>query len=634
MRLISFAPAGFLAPVFLLAGCAGFTAAPGTVTSEIAALTGSVHGGQQPIAGALIALIAPGATGYGSAGTVLTSTTTDANGNFTLPRPYTCPSGNGLTYLLATGGNAGGGTNAAIAEAAVLGPCSSLTAATFISLSEVTTAAAAYVLAPFAATPASATAIGTSTGNALGLANAVGSAANLANSTTGRARITADLVGIVPPTTQLNTLADILAACINQGTAPSSTGTSTGACATLFTAATPTSGTAPTDTFQAALNIALHPSSNIPALYGLVTANAPYQPTLTAAPADFTLALGFNGGAITQGSGEIAVAIDASGNAWVTTGFYSSSVHSLTEISPAGVFLSGSTVSASSGFGNALLTNPVGLAIDQNGAVLVANNGGSDVLKFNPNGTLQATFTSANFSGPNGLAIDASGNSWIANFGGNKVVEILASGAEASTSPYTVQTGGVDLAINQKAVWETDYSNPGYVSRIDLTSHAVQNISTGGSNAGVALDTSNNVWVVTTGNGSIMKFSDAGAQLSPTNGYRADGSTHPQNIAIDGLGNAFAGTYLGNTAPGTVLEYSNTGTLLSPTTGFIASGLTPNLPLTPGGIAIDASGNVWLTGTDNQTAFPDYVTEIIGLAAPVVTPRSVATTNNTLGTRP
>ena len=360
-------PAALLAPLLLLAGCASFTAAPATAIWDSAALTGSVHGGQQPIAGAAIALIAPGTTGYGSVGTVLTSTTTDANGNFNLPRPYTCPAGNSLTYLLATGGNAGAGANAAIAEAAVLGPCSSLTAATFISISEVTTAAAAYVLAPFAAVPARATAIGTSTGNALGLANAVGTAANLANTASGRAHVTADLVGIVPPTTQLNTLADILAACINQGTASAATGTTTGACTTLFNASTPGSGIAPTDTFQAALNIALHPSANIPALFGLVTANAPYQPTLTAAPADFTLALGFNGGAITQGSGEIAVAIDASGNAWITTGFFSSSVHSLTEISPAGVYLSGSSVSSSSGFGNSLLTNPVGLAIDQNG---------------------------------------------------------------------------------------------------------------------------------------------------------------------------------------------------------------------------------------------------------------------------
>ncbi len=198
------------------------------------------------------------------------------------------------------------------------------------------------------------------------------------------------------------------------------------------------------------------------------------------------------------------------------------------------------------------LPTPVGLAIDQNGAVLVANNGANDVLKFNANGTLQSTLTSSHFNGPNGLAIDASGNSWIANFSGSQVVELLANGTEAAASPYTVQSGGVDLAIDQKAVWETDYSNPGYVSRIDLTSHAVQNISTGGSNAGVALDAANNAWVVTTGNGSIMKFSDAGAQLSPTNGYIADGSTHPQNIAIDGLGNVFAGTYIGTTSPGTL----------------------------------------------------------------------------------
>ncbi len=55
----------------------------------------------------------------------------------------------------------------------------------------------------------------------------------------------------------------------------------------------------------------------------------------------------------------------------------------------------------------------------------------------------------------------------------------------------------------------------------------------------------------------------------------------------------------------------------------------------PGGVAVDGSGNLWFTGTNNSyTAVPNYVTEVIGIAAPVVTPKATAVTNNTIGTRP
>jgi hypothetical protein len=50
---------------------------------------------------------------------------------------------------------------------------------------------------------------------------------------------------------------------------------------------------------------------------------------------------------------------------------------------------------------------------------------------------------------------------------------------------------------------------------------------------------------------------------------------------------------------------------------------------------VDGSGNLWFTGTNNSyTAVPNYVTEVIGIAAPVVTPKATAVTNNTIGTRP
>jgi hypothetical protein len=117
-------------------------------------------------------------------------------------------------------------------------------------------------------------------------------------------------------------------------------------------------------------------------------------------------------------------------------------------------------------------------------------------------------------------------------------------------------------------------------------------------------------------------------------------------MAIDGLGNAFVSAYISQTVPETIVEFSSTGTLLSPTLGYAPTtgavnskgtalvGLTDIITTDPGGVAIDASGNLWLSGTNGGTALPTYVTEVIGLAAPVVTPKSLAITNNTIATRP
>ena len=48
---------------------------------------------------------------------------------------------------------------------------------------------------------------------------------------------------------------------------------------------------------------------------------------------------------------------------------------------------------------------------------------------------------------------------------------------------------------------------------------------------------------------------------------------------------------------------------------------------------IDPSGNLWITG-GNRLGRPQAVTELIGIAAPVVTPLSVASSTGKLGTRP
>ena len=607
-----------------LSGCgAGSPAGSAATPFAIPALTGAAHGGQQPIAGSLIQLMAPGQTGYGSAPSLLATAITSATGGFTLPA-YTCPTGSSLVYILATGGNSGAGVNPLIAEAAVLGPCSSLSASTFINITEVTTVAAAYALAPFASVTPAATSIGTSPTNLLGLASAFGPANNLAPFTSGSARAANALPGMILPTSYVNTLANILASCIN------STGATSGNCGTLFTNTT-VAGVPPADTFQAALNLAQHPGANVVALFNLAAPAQVYAPALATAPADFTLAITYTGGPLSLGGGALSVAIDAQGNAWASTAS-TSTVHCLTQISPAGVYFAGSTVAATSCFGAANLTRPVGLAIDPSGNVIVDDNATAHLVKFNSAGTFSATVAAPSLYFPNGISIDGSGNSWVANFGHPAATEVLASGTEATTSPYTVPDGSVDAASGPKATWITSYNAAHTISRIDLTTFAVTSVGIGGSTAGVAIDHANNAWIAVTGNGSIFKVSDSGTVLNPFAGYVQGAGA--QNVAVDGLGNVFAGVYLGTSVSGAVVELSNSGTALSSGSGYIGAGLLPNLPQAPHGIAIDGSGNLWLAGTNNGATSSTYLSEIIGIAAPVVTPLSLAAKTNTLGTRP
>ena len=181
-----------------LAGCAmgNFTSGTAPVAAT-AGIAGRVHGGQQPH------LRRAGAT-HGTRHLrlrlrLLRSSSPPLRLRMRtahLPCPGLTPVRpiGGLVYLLATGGNAGAGVNSAIAEAAIVGNCNSLSASTFVNISEVTTIAAAYALAPFATITAGTpqtTNVGTSLTNLQGLYNAAGPAANLANNLTGFAHVSA-----------------------------------------------------------------------------------------------------------------------------------------------------------------------------------------------------------------------------------------------------------------------------------------------------------------------------------------------------------------------------------------------------------------------------------------------------------
>jgi hypothetical protein len=226
-----------------------------------AVLQGRVYGGQNPISDAAVYLYAAGSTGYGSAYPYTGGTTsmlgthsvkTDVLGNFNIAGDYTCPSKTTEVYLEAVGGIATGTyNNGGIIMLAALGPCGNLSSATFITLNELTTVASVWALAPFMTGPSN---IGTKATNEICLTNAFASVNTLVNIQYGQVNSTSLPAGATIPTDELNSLADIIASCVNMALG----GTT---CGNLYKYATPPGGSKPNSTLMAALDIALHPGT-------------------------------------------------------------------------------------------------------------------------------------------------------------------------------------------------------------------------------------------------------------------------------------------------------------------------------------------------------------------------------------
>jgi len=642
-----------VAGVLILSGCsANFGDAASTASQTTMHIKGVVHGGQQPLNGAHIYMYAASTTAYGGSGiaasasnastSLLTAATgnpadgngsfyvaTDVYGNFDINGAFACTP-NSQVYLYSIGGDpqvngvgTPSGANLAATMMAVVGNCASATPSaafpnvTFVTMNEISTAVTAFALAGFATDPlhiGAPSAVAGHTLSGTGIANAFSTALNIVNQASGLPNATFPAnSNVTVPVTRINTVADILAACVN------STGAGTAGCSTLFS--NTTYATTPADTATAAINFAQNPNGNMAALLALPTSTSPFQPFFSSAN-DLSLTLNYTGGGLDFPE---QVAIDSAGNAWVANGG-----GSVTEISSTGGFLSGTT-----GYTDGTLSTPIGIAIDTSGNVWVANNGGNSVTELSSARTFLNNYTSGGLDESTGIAIDSAGNAWVANQNTHTVTEI------SSTGTATGYSGGglnnpVGIAIDGSGnAWVANFgagSGVSPVSEFSSTGTAlsgVQGYLVGGLNVplAIAIDSAGNAWVCDSGSNGVTELSGTGAPLSGVNGYFGGGLSQPDAIAIDGAGNA----WLANTLTYSVTKFSSTGAIVSGSGFYTGGGL--DLPL---GIAIDGSGNVWVTN-----ALGNSMTEIIGVGIPVITPIAAGLPvvptpdgSSKLGTRP
>jgi sugar lactone lactonase YvrE len=559
------------------------------------------------VSGAAVQLYAAGSSGYGSAGTaLLTSTvTTNSTGSFTVPAGYSCPSSSSQLYLIARGGNpglSGTVTNSALGLMTAVGSCGSVVSSTTVVLNEVTTVASVAALAAFYSNGGN---VGASSTNAAGLANAFGAASQLANMTTGASPGASLPAGLSIPSGKINTLAGIVNSC---------TATSGGAaCTALLTAATVTGGTAPGNTLDAIYNILRNPTNNVSALDALLPANPAFTPVVATAAPEWTLAVTWSGGGMNLPT---AMAFDSSGNAWVASYF-----SMLTELPALGT---GGSVQQMASSTTALFES-YGLTVDGSNNIWVSNEesnssintGYGNVVKFSNSGQVlsgASGFSAGGVYYPQGLAADTTGNVWVVDYG-DSLVSLLSNSGTAVNGSTAWGSGQLALPV---AV-AVDASHNAWVA--NQSSNAITKISPDGSQvtqiscceaaSGLAVDQGGNVWVANYFGNSISEVSSAGAVL--LNGQTGGGVDHPNGVAIDGAGRVF----VGNLHNGTVSEFAGynsaaPGTPLSP-----AAGLGTDAQLgSPFALAIDASGNLWVTNSNGAST----VTAFVGLATPVKTP--------------
>jgi streptogramin lyase len=284
-----------------------------------------------------------------------------------------------------------------------------------------------------------------------------------------------------------------------------------------------------------------------------------------------------------------AIALDVNGDLWSVNGNDGGPAPSLNELTSASTGATG-TGSPFTALG---ITNPTGLALDASSNSWITNSATpAAVIKASSAGALSGTFTAGGIVSPQAVAIDPSGNAWIAD-AINSIIKLSSTG-----SPLSGTSGYTGIGLN--------------------------------SPKAIAIDHTGNVWVANNGGNNVIVISSTGGAVSGSTGYAPASLSAPSAIAIDGAGNAWVkglgvGQFAGNY---TITELSNSGVALSGANGFFSS--------SPGGIAIDESGDVWTNYYYANFPFSPiwYVEELVGAAAPVVTPLALGVKNNTLGARP
>ena len=339
--------------------------------------------------------------------------------------------------------------------------------------------------------------------------------------------------------------------------------------------------------------------------------------------------------------GLTAVTLDSHGNLYVADATY----NMVFEINPHGAIqiVAGRVCCDGNGQGfagdngpatAALLSTPTGIALDPSGNLFIADDGNGRVRKVTTNGVITTVAGGGKANPDNGgpttsvslysvvsVAVDASGNLFLADSYSNKIRKVSAGGVIstfAGGGDVYPGNGGPATSASLLSPVAVALDTEGNLFISESVGNHIRKVSTSGvittmavlnnSPRGLAVDESGNV-LVAAGN-QILNVSPAGVVTTiagnGNNAFAGDGGPasaasllSPSGVAVDG-----SGIYIADanrvrlvSTDGTIATFAGNGTYGSYGDGGPA---TSAVLFQPGGVAVDAQGNLFIADTGNN----------------------------------